>query len=446
MTSVMLSPLPTRLELDLLDEPLTAPTLTIRTDSCDSLSSPSIAIPDCTASYYRVLATPTAEHPLARSSVPSSSVKAAVFSTASSSFFFSFTSASRSAQCQPPALPSNNEEKEQTVTLSSSSSASTSSSAPPSPLSTTSSNASSHSSDSPPLSSSTSYSYSTAPQPPLARHRWLFYPFILPRHLLKLNLCQLAVHSLLLYMSLVCIYQVLSSAGPLQSLTPAWVMPLLLCFLVYLAIRSFVHTVFCLVRCRYSALWRLPNRHWFNKVRWVLRLLGLPLVVCSFFALSPIHPAAAHSTGLSLSYALLWSLTSILLFHLLVSWATYLFFLFIFPSSQLSPFSPFLPLDESAYPQGEQEIQRRKAGLSAARIAQLAWTVWTSSPTVSEPEMCSICMDELRTGERVRRLDCGHVYHQPCVDIWLAKRAVCPLCVRRVGKEEPNEQEEVASP
>ena len=281
---------------------------------------------------------------------------------------------------------------------------------------------------------------------------WLFYAFTRPRFLLRLNLAQLAIHATLLYMSLVCLYQVQSSSQLLHSLTPAWCPPLLLCFLVYIIIRSFVHTVFCLVRCRYSALWRLPAGHWFNSARWGLRVLGLPLVACSFSALSTIHPSVAHSTGLSVSYALLWSLTSILLFHLLVSWATYGFFLFIFPPSQLTAFSPFLPLDDASYPQGQQAIQRRKAGLSADRIAQLAWTIWVSSSTVEadgravgESEMCSICMDDLLGGEVVRRLECGHVYHQQCVDVWLAKRAVCPLCVRRVGKDEPDEQVEMVT-
>ena len=269
---------------------------------------------------------------------------------------------------------------------------------------------------------------------------------------MRLNLCQLALHSALLYMSLVCLYQLPSSDQPLRSVTPAWCEPLLLCFLVYLTVRSLVHTLFCLVRCRYTALWQLPAKHWFNKVRWGLRLLGLPLVACSFSALSTIHPSLAHSTGLSLTYALLWSLTSILLFHLLSSGAAFTFFLFLFPIRQLTSFSPFLPLDESVYPQGQQAIQRRKAGLSATRIAQLAWSVWTSSPALTtngtpptDAETCSICMDELRCGERVRRLECGHVYHQPCVDVWLAKRAVCPLCVRRVGKDEPNEHVEMVA-
>ena len=274
----------------------------------------------------------------------------------------------------------------------------------------------------------------------------------------RLNLCQLAVHSTVLYMTLSCFYQLHSSYRLLHSLTPAWCPPLLLTFLTYLTTRSLVHTAFCLTRYRHPSLWRLPATHWFNTVRWVVRLLGLPLVACSFASLSTIHPNTAHSTSLSATYSLLWSLTSLLLFHLLVSWATYGFCLFIFSPTQLTAFSPFLPLDESAYPQGQQAMQRRKAGLSADRIAQLACSVWPGSvgssgssgsggsTSADEVEVCSICMDELLRGEMVRRLECGHVYHQPCVDVWLAKRAVCPLCVRRVGRqEEPTEQVEMVA-
>ena len=426
MSCVVLSPLPLLLELD---RPYELPnTLTVDTEYS---RSPSVVNSPSTS--YEALRTPTTNHPLAPP-VPSS--------------VDSSPSSSRPAHCtccgcsNIPALALDSDEKEHHTSHTPSSYSYSS------PHTTSATDL--HTSTPHTNASSASHSHSAAPRPPLARHRWLLYTFTRPRHLLQLNLCQLTLHSALLYVSLLCLYQLQSATTLLHSLTPAWCPPLLLCFLVYLTIRSFVHTVFCLLRCRYVSLWRLPASHWFNGVRWGLRLLGLPLVVCSFAALSTIHPSVAHSTGLSRSYALLWSLTSILLFHLLLSWATFAFFLFIFPTSQLTAFCPFLPLDESAYPQGQQAIQRRKAGLSPARIAQLAWSIWTSGlavaadgSVVAEAEVCSICMDELCGGEVVRRLECGHVYHQPCVDEWLAKRAVCPLCVRRVGKDEPEEQVEM---
>jgi len=46
---------------------------------------------------------------------------------------------------------------------------------------------------------------------------------------------------------------------------------------------------------------------------------------------------------------------------------------------------------------------------------------------------CSICLNDVKVGERVRRLcGCGHVFHKSCVDLWLLRHANCPLCKRDV--------------
>jgi len=46
---------------------------------------------------------------------------------------------------------------------------------------------------------------------------------------------------------------------------------------------------------------------------------------------------------------------------------------------------------------------------------------------------CAICITALRPGETVRLLPaCGHAFHRSCVDLWLLRRADCPLCKRSV--------------
>ena len=40
---------------------------------------------------------------------------------------------------------------------------------------------------------------------------------------------------------------------------------------------------------------------------------------------------------------------------------------------------------------------------------------------------CTICLDDLQAGDRVRELFCGHRFHQTCVDQWLAVSVMCPL-------------------
>mmetsp|Transcript_6211 Transcript_6211/g.14855 ORF Transcript_6211/g.14855 Transcript_6211/m.14855 type:complete len:274 (+) Transcript_6211:104-925(+) len=42
---------------------------------------------------------------------------------------------------------------------------------------------------------------------------------------------------------------------------------------------------------------------------------------------------------------------------------------------------------------------------------------------------CSICLVNVNDGERIRCLPrCGHQFHRACIDLWLLRRADCPLC------------------
>jgi hypothetical protein len=44
-------------------------------------------------------------------------------------------------------------------------------------------------------------------------------------------------------------------------------------------------------------------------------------------------------------------------------------------------------------------------------------------------EMCSICRANLVEGDVARRiLHCHHVFHQRCIDDWLAVNTTCPIC------------------
>ena len=50
--------------------------------------------------------------------------------------------------------------------------------------------------------------------------------------------------------------------------------------------------------------------------------------------------------------------------------------------------------------------------------------------TKREEPLCAICKGPLAAGGgRCRRLRaCGHVYHAECVDLWLQRKPICPLC------------------
>lgn len=54
---------------------------------------------------------------------------------------------------------------------------------------------------------------------------------------------------------------------------------------------------------------------------------------------------------------------------------------------------------------------------------------------------CAVCLEAFQKGDRCRLLPlCGHSFHAACVDSWLMRTPVCPLCraraCRRKGEEE----------
>ncbi|KAL5200112.1 hypothetical protein ABZP36_021315 [Zizania latifolia] len=43
--------------------------------------------------------------------------------------------------------------------------------------------------------------------------------------------------------------------------------------------------------------------------------------------------------------------------------------------------------------------------------------------------LCAVCLEDVRAGDTVRQLPaCGHLFHAPCIDVWLRTRRTCPLC------------------
>ncbi|KAL9332677.1 hypothetical protein ACSQ67_002287 [Phaseolus vulgaris] len=46
---------------------------------------------------------------------------------------------------------------------------------------------------------------------------------------------------------------------------------------------------------------------------------------------------------------------------------------------------------------------------------------------------CRVCLCELEEGEKVRKLQCHHMFHRDCLDKWLQQYwATCPLCRKQV--------------
>jgi hypothetical protein len=43
---------------------------------------------------------------------------------------------------------------------------------------------------------------------------------------------------------------------------------------------------------------------------------------------------------------------------------------------------------------------------------------------------CIICLEDMKVGDKIRILECGHIYHYDCINAWIRKKGSinCPIC------------------
>ena len=41
---------------------------------------------------------------------------------------------------------------------------------------------------------------------------------------------------------------------------------------------------------------------------------------------------------------------------------------------------------------------------------------------------CSICLENFKTNQVVKLLECKHCFHPECLDTWVKKHGLCPYC------------------
>ncbi|AFN83557.1 hypothetical protein EROM_081410 [Encephalitozoon romaleae SJ-2008] len=69
-------------------------------------------------------------------------------------------------------------------------------------------------------------------------------------------------------------------------------------------------------------------------------------------------------------------------------------------------------------------------GLSEKEIEKIPLCPYSSQEFISRG--CIICLEDFEDGGCVRNLGCGHVFHRECIDKWLRKNFVCPVCRSRM--------------
>uniref|UniRef100_A0A0D9UY89 RING-type E3 ubiquitin transferase n=1 Tax=Leersia perrieri TaxID=77586 RepID=A0A0D9UY89_9ORYZ len=103
--------------------------------------------------------------------------------------------------------------------------------------------------------------------------------------------------------------------------------------------------------------------------------------------------------------------------------------------------------NRTSFPDEQQQQQptaQLRFGLDAAAIARIPSFPYhrahhgVEASAAAGAIECAVCLNAVDEGETVRQLPaCGHMFHQACVDVWLASHASCPVCR---GKAEPADE------
>ncbi|XP_076339506.1 E3 ubiquitin-protein ligase RNF115-like isoform X1 [Tachypleus tridentatus] len=72
--------------------------------------------------------------------------------------------------------------------------------------------------------------------------------------------------------------------------------------------------------------------------------------------------------------------------------------------------------------------------LSKEKISEIP-TVHIQQDQVDHNLQCSVCMEDFKTGEAVKKLSCQHHYHNDCIIPWLELHGTCPICRKLLNEE-----------
>ncbi|KAI3385101.1 hypothetical protein SNEBB_003464 [Seison nebaliae] len=61
---------------------------------------------------------------------------------------------------------------------------------------------------------------------------------------------------------------------------------------------------------------------------------------------------------------------------------------------------------------------------------------------VDQKTQCSICMDDLKIDSTVKKLPCGHYFHEDCIMPWLRLHDTCPVCRESLAEDSPPPQQQ----
>ena len=80
----------------------------------------------------------------------------------------------------------------------------------------------------------------------------------------------------------------------------------------------------------------------------------------------------------------------------------------------------------------EEKVGNVSKGLTKAQIKKIPRFIYQKNKYKNIDNKCVVCQYEFKNGENITKLNCGHVFHTDCVDTWLSKNKVCPMCHKEI--------------
>jgi E3 ubiquitin-protein ligase RNF13 len=84
-------------------------------------------------------------------------------------------------------------------------------------------------------------------------------------------------------------------------------------------------------------------------------------------------------------------------------------------------------------------VDRGRRSLSKVDLEKLPCYDYVAKENGSNPLDCAICLENFTIGDKCRLLPtCKHNFHAQCVDQWLLRNSICPICRSMVGSHSAN--------
>lgn len=81
--------------------------------------------------------------------------------------------------------------------------------------------------------------------------------------------------------------------------------------------------------------------------------------------------------------------------------------------------------------QGEQSPPKPR-GATQDLIDLMPLVEYAPELSAGPETSCAVCLSEFEWGDMMRQLPCGHNFHRACIDKWLKRNKVCPLCLQDI--------------